>query len=103
MKGEGQEFTPQELVQIARQYAESEHVTTVDFSSSPIIYVFFSRTPVLALVRWGGKIGELCLSVEIDQHGDPIRHIVAKSVCGTSLLAIPKEEMPVSSSSDLFR
>jgi hypothetical protein len=86
VKGEGREFTPQELAQIARDHADKKDVTTVDFNSPyPNIYVFSNRGPMLAQVRWGGKLGEPCLTVEIDRRGDVIRHVVAVAACGTGL------------------
>jgi len=86
VKGEGREFTPQELAQIARDHAQREHVTTVDFSTPyPNVYVFTKKNPVLAQVHWGSSLGEPCLMVEINRHGEVIRHVVAVANCGTGL------------------
>ena|SRR5436190_5570627 len=86
VKGEGREFTPQELAQIARDRAQREHVTTVDFSAPyPNIYVFAKKNLVLAQVYWGSRLGEPCLMVEIDRRGEVIRHVVRVAACGTGL------------------
>ena len=83
VKADGREFTPQKLAQIAHDYAQREHVTTVDFNvPHPNVYVFTKKGPVLAQVHWGSRLGEPCLMVEIDRHGEVIRHVVAVAVCG---------------------
>jgi hypothetical protein len=91
VKGEGRDFTPKELAQIARAHAEREGVTTVDYTNAyPFIYVFNAKGPVLAKVDWFGGLGQPCLIVEIDRHGNVISHIVAVAVCGGSNGAITK-------------
>jgi hypothetical protein len=82
-KGESREFSPLELVQIARRHAERENVTAVDFRNrTPNVIISTKRRPMLAQVNWGDGLGELGLSVEIDRRGEVTRHWVGVSVCG---------------------
>ena len=82
-KGDGRDFTPQELVKIARTRAVKERVTTVDFTNAcPIICAFNAKSPVLAQVHWSGGLGQPCLTVEIDRRGNVSSHRVAIAACG---------------------
>jgi hypothetical protein len=92
LKGEGREFTPADLAQIARAHAKREGVATVDYTNScPLIYVFDKPRPMLAQVHWGRGLGEPCLIVEIDRRGEVIRHVVAVAVCGTGEITVFKD------------
>lgn len=82
VKGDGRKFTPFELMQIARDHAQREGVTAVDFASrTPNIYVIEFKRPSMAIVHWPGNLGEPFLSVEIGRDGKVVQHEVAVGKC----------------------
>jgi hypothetical protein len=68
-------------MQIARHCAASEEVTTVDYTHYPLLYVF-TKGNTLARVQWGGGIGKVGLTVDLDRRGEVIQHCLSVAVCG---------------------